>query len=51
MSAVLDAYGGISSPRLAGKLREFQRTAARIDNRAARDCAERMHETVRGSIE
>ncbi|MFD9905880.1 hypothetical protein [Streptomyces sp. NPDC059063] len=51
MSAVLDACGGISSPRLAGKLREFQRAAARIDSRAARDCASRMRETVRGSTE
>ncbi|WP_307821852.1 hypothetical protein [Streptomyces coffeae] len=48
MSAVLDSCGGISSPRLLGKIREFQRAADRIDSAAARECGERIRETVRG---
>jgi hypothetical protein len=47
MGAVLDACGGISSPRLLGKIREFQRAAARVDGAAARECGERIRETVR----
>ncbi|MFI6049978.1 hypothetical protein ACIBCO_07810 [Streptomyces violascens] len=49
MSTVLDACGGISSPRLLGKIREFQRAAAEVDSAAARECGERIRETVRGS--
>ncbi|MCB5910821.1 hypothetical protein [Streptomyces pinistramenti] len=49
MDAVLDACGGISSPRLLSKIREFRRAAARVDSPAARECGERMIETVRGS--
>ncbi|MFI0905585.1 hypothetical protein ACH4TE_18885 [Streptomyces sioyaensis] len=37
MSAVLGACGGISSPPLLGKIREFQRAAAGVDSTAARD--------------
>jgi hypothetical protein len=48
MSAVLDVCGGISSPRLLGKIREFQRAAVRVDSAAARGCGERIRETVRG---
>ncbi|MFE0380909.1 hypothetical protein ACFW1M_36335 [Streptomyces inhibens] len=48
MSAVLDACGGIASPRLLGKIREFQRAACRVDSTAARECGERIRETVRG---
>lgn len=48
MSAVIDACGGISSPRLLGKIREFQQVATRVDSAAARECGERIHETVRG---
>ncbi|MFI0223291.1 hypothetical protein [Streptomyces lydicus] len=48
MSAVLDACGGIASPRLLGKIREFQRAARRVDSTAARECGERIRETVRG---
>ncbi|MFE0102749.1 hypothetical protein [Streptomyces sp. NPDC059009] len=47
MGAVLDMCGGISSPRLLGKIREFQRAAARVDSMAARECGERIRETVR----
>ncbi|MFI0982607.1 hypothetical protein ACH4SP_37060 [Streptomyces sp. NPDC021093] len=48
MSAVLDTCGGISSPRLLGKIREFERAAARIDSTTARECGERIRETVQG---
>ncbi|MEU5438165.1 hypothetical protein AB0G73_33025 [Streptomyces sp. NPDC020719] len=47
MSAVLTACGGISSPRLLGKIREFQRAASKVDSAAARECGERIRETVR----
>jgi hypothetical protein len=50
MSAVLNACDGISSPRLLGKIREFQRAAARVDSTAAWECGERIRETVRGGI-
>ncbi|MGP3983222.1 hypothetical protein [Streptomyces sp. KR80] len=49
MSAVLDACGGISSPRLLDRIREFHRGAGRVDSAAARECSERIRETVRGS--
>ncbi|GHG75082.1 hypothetical protein [Streptomyces griseocarneus] len=48
MGAALDASGGIASPRLLGKIRGFQRAAARVDSIAARECGERIRETVRG---
>ncbi|MGP4085060.1 hypothetical protein [Streptomyces sp. KR55] len=48
MSAVLAACGGISSPRLLGKIREFQRSAAKVDSAVARECGERIREAVRG---
>lgn len=50
MSAVLDACDGISSPRLLGKIRGFQRTAAKVDSAAARECGERIRETIRGGV-
>ncbi|MFD5702927.1 hypothetical protein [Streptomyces lasiicapitis] len=46
MSTALEASGGISSPRLAGKMREFQHSAARIDSGTARDCVARLREVV-----
>ncbi|GHG78813.1 hypothetical protein GCM10018779_59130 [Streptomyces griseocarneus] len=48
MGAALEASGGIASPRLLGKIRGFQRAAARVDGIAARECGERIRETVRG---
>ncbi|GGR72756.1 hypothetical protein GCM10010252_09030 [Streptomyces aureoverticillatus] len=48
MSAVLDACGGISSPRLAGKILGFQRAAAGVDSAAALECCERIRDSVRG---
>ncbi|MBO0656271.1 hypothetical protein J1792_26905 [Streptomyces triculaminicus] len=48
MGAALDASGGIASPRLLGKIRGFQRAVARVDSIAARECGERIRETVRG---
>ncbi|MBZ4322367.1 helix-turn-helix domain-containing protein [Streptomyces huiliensis] len=49
MRGVLDTCGGIASPRLLGRIREFERTAARIDSAEARECGERIRETVRGN--
>lgn len=49
MSAVLDVYSGISSPRLAGKVQSFQHAVARIDSMTARACAAHIRETVRGT--
>ncbi|BAU85383.1 hypothetical protein SLA_4495 [Streptomyces laurentii] len=46
VGGVLDTWGGISSPRLLGKMRDFQRAAGAIDSPAARECAARIHETV-----
>ncbi|WP_344022782.1 hypothetical protein [Streptomyces luteireticuli] len=46
MTAVLDACGAIASPRLLGKIREFQRAAAGVDSVTARECGER----IRGSV-
>lgn len=48
MDTVLDSCGGISSPRLLGKIQEFQGAAARVDSAAARECGDRIRETVRG---
>ncbi|MFI9203681.1 hypothetical protein [Streptomyces sp. NPDC053048] len=48
MGAALDASGGIASPRLLGKIREFQQAAAGVDSIAVRECGERIRETVRG---
>ncbi|MCP3817962.1 hypothetical protein NLX86_07395 [Streptomyces sp. A3M-1-3] len=47
VGGVLDTWGGIASPRLLGKVRAFQRTAAGIDSPTARDCVARIRETVR----
>lgn len=49
ITPVLDTSGGISSPRLAGKIRAFHQTAVGIDSKQARDCAVRIRETMRGS--
>ncbi|WP_367140831.1 MULTISPECIES: helix-turn-helix domain-containing protein [Streptomyces] len=48
MGAALEASGGIASPRLLGKIREFQRAAAGIDSITARECGERIRETAGG---
>ncbi|MEU8581081.1 hypothetical protein [Streptomyces abikoensis] len=48
MGAALDVSGGIASPRLLGKIRDFQQAAAGVDSIAARECGERIRETVRG---
>ncbi|MFB7500715.1 hypothetical protein ACFC09_39585 [Streptomyces sp. NPDC056161] len=49
MSGVLDGWGGISSPRLLGKVGEFQRAATAVDSTAARECGDPIRETVPGS--
>lgn len=49
MSAVLDACDGIASPRLLAKLRAFRRAVILVDSNAARECGDRVRETVRGS--
>jgi transcriptional regulator with XRE-family HTH domain len=46
VGGVLDMWGGIASPRLLGKVRDFQRSAAEIGSRTARDCVERIREAV-----
>ncbi|MFE5537382.1 hypothetical protein [Streptomyces sp. NPDC056492] len=46
VDGVLDTWGGIASPRLVGKVRGFQRSAAEIASRTARDCVARIRETV-----
>ncbi|MFE2044049.1 multiprotein-bridging factor 1 family protein [Streptomyces sp. NPDC059477] len=50
MSAVLDVCGGISSPRLMGRIREFEGAAAKADSAAARECGERIREAVGGAV-
>ncbi|MGW1195320.1 hypothetical protein ACWD4B_05600 [Streptomyces sp. NPDC002536] len=49
MDAVLAACGGISSPRLSGRIREFGRAVTGVDSTAARECGERIRQAVRGS--
>ncbi|MEU3971509.1 hypothetical protein [Streptomyces bacillaris] len=51
MSAVLNACGGISSPRLLHKIRDIQRAAASVDSTAARECGGRIREALRGGAE
>ncbi|WP_116216112.1 helix-turn-helix domain-containing protein [Streptomyces olivoreticuli] len=46
MNRVLDTCGGISSPRLLEKIREFHRAATHVDSTATRDCAVRIRETM-----
>ncbi|WP_338146486.1 hypothetical protein [Streptomyces boncukensis] len=46
MGAVLDTCDGITSNRLARRMRTFAHQAERVRTPAARDCAERIHETV-----
>ncbi|MFV2119475.1 hypothetical protein ACE14D_13925 [Streptomyces sp. Act-28] len=48
MSAVLDGCGGISSPRLMGKVEQFRRAAAGVDSTLTRECVERIREIARG---
>ncbi|MFS4109348.1 hypothetical protein [Streptomyces sp. PD-S100-1] len=50
MTTALDACGGISSPRLLSKVEGFRHAVARIDSAAARECGDRIRETVRGGI-
>ncbi|MGW2600360.1 hypothetical protein [Streptomyces klenkii] len=47
MNRVLDACAGISSPRLVRKVLAFRQSAAHVDSRATRACAERIHEMLR----
>ncbi|TDC79079.1 hypothetical protein [Streptomyces hainanensis] len=42
LSAALDVIDGISSPRLLGRLREFQLAIGRVDCAVARECGERI---------
>lgn len=49
VDGVLDTWGGIASPRLLGKVRDFQRSAAWVGSRTARDSVARIRETVEGS--
>ncbi|MFF4392558.1 hypothetical protein ACFY0G_38325 [Streptomyces sp. NPDC001552] len=46
VNGVLDTLGGIASPRLTGKVRDFKRAAGAIDSPTARACVARIHETV-----
>ncbi|WP_343235689.1 hypothetical protein [Streptomyces sp. SID10815] len=50
MTTALDACGGISSPRLLNKVSGFGCAVARVDSAAARECGDRIRETVRGGI-
>ncbi|MFE3555908.1 hypothetical protein ACFXKW_13700 [Streptomyces sp. NPDC059193] len=46
VNGVLDTWGGIASPRLVGKVRDFKRAAGVVDSPTARECVARIHETV-----
>lgn len=46
VDGVMDVWGGISSPRLLGKVRDFQHSASGIESRAARDCVARIREDL-----
>lgn len=46
VGSVLDTWGGIASPRLLGKVRDFQKAAGVVDSPTARECVARIHETV-----
>lgn len=46
VGGVLDTWGGISSPRLLGKVRDFQQAAGVVDSPTARECVARIRETV-----
>ncbi|ANZ18808.1 hypothetical protein SNOUR_27790 [Streptomyces noursei ATCC 11455] len=46
ITTALEASGGISSPRLLGKIRKFQHAVAGIDTAVARECGDRIRETV-----
>ncbi|UJB41922.1 helix-turn-helix domain-containing protein [Streptomyces sp. A1-5] len=46
MATALQVCGGISSPRLLDKIRKFQRAVAVIDTAVARECGDRIRETV-----
>ncbi|MGW7516717.1 hypothetical protein ACWGJ2_14105 [Streptomyces sp. NPDC054796] len=46
MDAVLDTCDGITSDRLTRRMRSFALSAERASTSAARDCADRVHETV-----
>ncbi|KAB7833071.1 hypothetical protein [Streptomyces mobaraensis] len=50
MRAVLDTYGGIASPRLSGRIRQFARAVARVDTAGARECGERIRENDLGDV-
>ncbi|MEU7056291.1 hypothetical protein [Streptomyces sp. NPDC046197] len=49
MGVVLGACDGISSPRLVDRIREFRRTVIGVDSVAARECGERIRETLEGA--
>ncbi|MFJ3975629.1 hypothetical protein [Streptomyces sp. NPDC090021] len=46
VGGVLDTWGGIASPRLLGKVHDFQRAAGVVDSPTARECVARIYETV-----
>ncbi|MFF2328179.1 MULTISPECIES: hypothetical protein [unclassified Streptomyces] len=46
VDGVLDTWGGIASPRLLGKVRDFQCAAANLGSGAARECVARIHATI-----
>ncbi|MFE7611242.1 hypothetical protein ACWIG3_29830 [Streptomyces celluloflavus] len=46
MTTALEACGGISSPRLLGRVRKFRHAVAGIDTAVARECGDRIRETV-----
>ncbi|MFJ7592159.1 hypothetical protein ACIQZO_33310 [Streptomyces sp. NPDC097617] len=46
VNTVLDTWGGIASPRLHGKVRDFKKAARAVDSSTARACVARIHETV-----
>ncbi|MEV5321149.1 hypothetical protein AB0K92_26480 [Streptomyces sp. NPDC052687] len=46
MSAVLEVCIGIRSPKLLGRILEFQRMVMKIDSAEARECGDRIGESV-----
>ncbi|WP_240509874.1 hypothetical protein [Streptomyces malaysiense] len=46
MTSTLAACGGISSPRLLGEIRKFERAVAGVDTTAARECEACIRETL-----
>ncbi|MGG7571866.1 hypothetical protein [Streptomyces sirii] len=48
MVGVIESCGGITSKRLTGRIRAFQKSVDAIDTTAARDASEYIHQTMRG---